>query len=425
MKELAVLLNREVAATVDQKPGGELVLRYDEGWRSRADSFPLSLSLPMDGLEHRDRQVRPFLEGLLPDNHRVLDSMGSLYQVSPTNAFALLTHMGEDCAGAVQLVAPDRVAAVRSAANPSIKWLTELEVAERLRDSLHHAGTGRLAGDQGSFCLAGAQPKTALVFDKGSWGIPSGAVPTTHILKPPSLHLDGLAINEHFCLKLAKRLGLPAADSTVQVFDGEQAIVVERYDRARSQSGGLIRLHQEDCCQALGVSPATKYVNEGGPGVPEIVDLLLRESSDRAADAGTFVDAQALNWAIAGTDAHAKNYSLLISAASVRLAPLYDVISALPYALPIAAQDQKLAMRIDREYAIRKISRRHWEGLASRCDLDPQPLMQRVAELLHAIPEAARKAAEEVRAEGIEHEILDRLEGAISTHSQACLDRLG
>ncbi len=381
--------------------------------------------MPMARLEHPDRQVRPFLEGLLPDNHRLIQRLGSLYRVSPRNAFGLLTHVGEDCAGTIQFTAPDRLAAVRSAPDPPIQWLTVSEVAERLRDALDHAGTGRLAGDHGSFSLAGAQPKTALIFDDGSWGIPSGSVPTTHILKPPSLDLDGLAINEHFCLKLAKRLGLSAADSRVQVFDGERAIVVERYDRAKSQGGRLVRLHQEDCCQALGVSPSTKYENEGGPGVPEIVDLLLRESTHRATDVGAFIDAQVLNWAIAGTDAHAKNYSLLISATSVRLAPLYDVISTLPYERQIPARSRNLAMRIGREYAVGKISRRHWERLASRCDLDAEPLLQRVEELLQAMPEAARKAADEVRAEGIGHDILDRLEGAVATHSQACLDRLG
>jgi serine/threonine-protein kinase HipA len=151
------------------------------------------------------------------------------------------------------------------------------------------------------------------------------------------------------------------------------------------------------------------------------VDLLLRESDDPETDVGAFLDALALNWVIGGTDAHAKNYSLLLSPGSVRLAPLYDLISVLPYPRRVHYRQAKLAMRVDREYHLWKIRRRHWEGLAVRCDLDPEPLVGRVTELVAAVPGAVERASVAVRDEGIDHEIVERLESEIRKHSEDCL----
>jgi serine/threonine-protein kinase HipA len=279
-----------------------------------------------------------------------------------------------------------------------------------------------LAEDEGHFSLAGAQPKTALFHEGTRWGIPTGQLPTTHIVKPPAqADLDGFAFNEHYCLTLARQLGLEAVNSMVRDFAGEMAIVVERYDRAFTGAGRVMRRHQEDTCQSLGVSPWRKYENEGGPGVPDIVALLLRESTDAATDVEAFLDALALNWVIGGTDAHAKNYSMLISPGIVRLAPLYDVVSTLPYPTQMPYKKQKLAMRIDREYDLWKIRRRHWEGLAESCSLDPDPVLQRVAELVEAAPSAAHEAANTVRAQGLDHEIVERLFESIAAQSGHCL----
>lgn len=424
--KLLVLLNGEEAGIAEQQSDGRLSFTYHNLWRQRSDAYPLSLSMPLARSQYPDSIVRPFLEGLLPDNAGVLDRWAREFHVSPRNPFALLAHMGKDCAGAVQLVAPERLRELQPGGSGAISWLSETEVAERLRDAVRRHGTGRLAEDRGRFSLAGAQPKTALAFDGARWGIPSGAVPTTHILKPPAqAGLDGFALNEHFCLKLARQLGLEAAESVIGEFDGERAIVLTRYDRLPAEIGRVVRLHQEDMCQALAAPSSAKYENEGGPGAPQIVDLLARESSDPGADIGTFIDALALNWAIAGTDAHAKNYSVLLLPDGVRLAPLYDLLSALPYPAQFPPRKRKLAMRIDREYEMWKIGRRHWEGLAVRCDLDAEPVVRRVREVLEALPEAAVETATDLRAEGIEHDILDRLKDGIVEHSGECARRLG
>jgi len=167
-----------------------------------------------------------------------------------------------------------------------------------------------------------------------------------------------------------------------------------------------------------------KYENEGGPGAPDVVELLLRESNDPGTDVGGFFDVLVLNWAIAGSDAHAKNYSLMLLPGAVRLAPFYDLLSVLPYELEIPYRRAKLAMRVDREYLIWKLRRRHWEGLAIRCGLDPGPVVERTIEVLEAVPGAARDAAGRLKGEGLSEEIIDRLEERITSRSDECLGLL-
>ncbi len=422
MTELLVLIGSNVVGAVEQRKTGDLVLTYERSWQNRGDSYPLSLSMPLSSREHGDEVIRPFMEGLLPDNDTILSNWAKRFQVSPRNPFALLAHMGEECAGAVQFVRPDRAEAALQQDEDQVDWLTCEEVAARLRDLVGAQGLGRLAGDSGQFSLAGAQPKMPLLFDGDRWGIPSGATPTTHILKPPTQKdLDGFDINEHFCLRLASELGLAVADSTVETFDDQKALVVRRYDRQHDADGRVVRLHQEDACQAMAVSPIKKYESDGGPGPADVAALILRESENPGHDMGIFVDALALNWVIGGTDAHAKNYSFLLSPGMVQLAPLYDLISVLPYPGRLHYRQMKLAMKIDREYHIWKIRRRHWEGLAVRCELDPGPLLDRVTELVAGIPAAILRAAAMVREEGLTHPVVDRAEGEIRDHAENCL----
>ncbi|MCA1788360.1 MAG: type II toxin-antitoxin system HipA family toxin [Thioalkalivibrio sp.] len=425
MAELIALLEGERVGVVRQGEGGKLEFSYDQEWRDRRDAYPLSLSIPLARRSHPDDVVGPYLKGLLPDDGELLKRYGREFHVSPRNPFALLQHMGEDCAGAVQFVGPERVEMLADEGSGTVQWLSESELAERLRDLVSGYGAGRWAGDPGQFSLAGAQPKTALLRMGDRWGVPSGSIPTTHIIKPPARRdLRSVEVNEHLCLKLAGLLGLEVAASSVEQFDGQPAIVVTRYDRRWPQDGWPIRRHQEDACQALAVPPENKYEAHGGPGAAEIIRLLIEESSEPDLDVGAFLDAFALNWAIGGTDAHAKNYSLLIEAGSVRLAPLYDLISILPYDQSLSYRRAKLAMRVGKEYLLWKIRGRHWQDLAERSLLDPGPVLDRVAELLKEIPAAVSSAASEVREEGLGGELVDALEQEISAHATDCLSRL-
>lgn len=282
---LVIIADDRVMGEIRRDARSNLTLAYDAAWRRTSGAYPLSLSMPLVVDEHPHNAIEPWLWGLLPDNEAILARWAQRFQVSPRNPFALLAHVGEDCAGAIQLVEPARVDALVKQPAGDVEWLDDKGIAQRLRALREDHAAWRIARDTGQFSLAGAQPKTALLFTEGRWGVPSGAMPTTHILKPPTEDFDGHAENEHVCLALARALELPAAASQVRRFDGETAIVVERYDRVR-RGDTIHRLHQEDMCQALGLPPTRKYENEGGPGATPIVELLRTYSNGRSTTSG-------------------------------------------------------------------------------------------------------------------------------------------
>lgn len=419
---LVALLGGRVVGHVEQNLQGKLRFTYDQVWRDWPGAYPLSLSMPIGRREHEDEKIRPYLEGLLPDNDWILRRWGSQFHVSARNPFTLLAHVGEDCAGAVQFCRPDRVAELRNEVHPPVRWLSDAEVAEILRELRTENATGRVTADPGYFSLPGAQPKTALLYQDGQWGVPSGRTPTTHILKPPLGDLEGFAENEHLCLRLAGALGLPVARSEVMRFDSEAAIVVERYDRL-AVGEQIMRVHQEDFCQALGIPPRIKYEAEGGPGAAAMAAVLREFSSAPDEDLDTLLRALALNWAIGGTDAHAKNFSLLIATRQVRLAPLYDVASILPYPRRIPLQKANLALRVGGEYRIPKIGRRHWERLVTEMGLG-RDAVEQVREVVREAPGRMEEVCAGARGEGISHPVVDTLEEAIRRHAATCMKTL-
>jgi serine/threonine-protein kinase HipA len=417
-KELIALLDGRETGRVVRDNRGKLTFTYNEQWRNAADAYPLSLSMPITLAEHPNAKIDPFLWGLLPDNEIILASWARKFHVSARNAFSLIAYVGEDCAGAAQFVQPARLNAILGAAAPPIEWLDEKEIAKRLRALREDQSAWRAPRDTGQFSLAGAQPKTALLFENKKWGVPSGRIPTTHILKPPSGEFEGHAENEHFCLELARALGLPVVDSRIMHFKDEIAIVVERYDRARV-AGTLHRVHQEDMCQAFAIPPTHKYQNEGGPGIRDIVALLGENSSLPREDIATFLDSVVYNWLIAGTDAHAKNYALLIGAGGrIRLAPLYDVASVLPYP-DINIEKAKVSMKIGGEYRLRNIQPRHWRKLAVELKLDPDKTLRRVSELAGQLADHVSAVKQQMVSEGLKHPIIPRLAEAVTKRAAA------
>lgn len=426
---LAALLNGEIVGWVHQAGNGRLWFRYEPAWQNDPDSYPLSLSMPLAAAEHGSRAIRAYLWGLLPDNPDVLAWWARRYEVSRYSVVDLLAHVGEDCAGAVQFAVPGRAPALQGVPTiveeaTSVTWLTPEQLGTRLRDLRINPAAGRAPNDTSQFSLAGAQPKTALYESAdGQWGVPAGRMPTNRILKPPTLALDDLAYNEHWCLALARELGMPAAASRVLRVGEEIAIAVERYDR-QQRDGALVRIHQEDVCQALAISPADKYEVDGGPGVKQTAELIRRHSSDSIVDVSSFVDAVALNWLIAGTDAHAKNYSILLApGGQVRLAPLYDLISVLPYPHLTNGND-RLAMSIGQERLIASITAEHWSLEAKRVGIGADAIVQRVAELAEAIPGALERLTGRAHDDDPGVPILARLSEQITKHARSCLERL-
>jgi serine/threonine-protein kinase HipA len=391
---LRVVVSGRPAGWLRRDRSGRVTLRYDDDYAADLASTPLSVGLPLDPPEHAGRRLDSWLANLLPDNALVLDRWAARFHVSARSPFSLLAHVGTDCAGAAQFLPPEYA---DQADDGGLVRLSEAQVADRLARLREEPAAWTPEHQEGQFSLAGAQPKLALRLDDDGWAEPWGAEPTSHILKPPMVHLDHQELNEHLCLCTANRIGIDAARSGVASFVDERAVVITRYDRV-TVSGTLRRAHQEDMCQAFGVPPGRKYQTDGGPSPHGIVGLLRSVvTTDAEVDAYAFVSSLAFSWVIAATDAHAKNYSLLLGGESVRLAPLYDVNSVLPYlqrTLPrprpsvgrVSAADARLAMTIGGKARLDEIDDRAWRAFAANAHLDADRVLDLVTRVLDTTP---------------------------------------
>ena len=388
---LRVHLDGTHVGEVSQSRQGALSFEYNDEYRASPNPTPLSLSLPLTAATHPNRAVRNYLEGLLPDNQATRARWGATYSVSPNNPFALLRHMGRDAAGAVQVLPESDSSTDSERQSGDIEWLTETDFITLVHDLAQHRrdwDPGRYAG---RWSLAGAQSKVALHRDEaGRWGVPRDATPTTHIVKPAVAGFDDHHINEVLCQRTAAELGLPAAKTELIDLDEVRAVVSSRYDRRRDATGRVHRLHQEDLCQALSIHPSLKYQADGGPGVGEIADLLARlPLEDRQTSSQRFFDGLVFNVLIGGTDAHAKNYSLLLRGNRAQVAPLYDLASTVGYLTELPLES---SMKIGDHRVMRSISRNDWLKAGRRLGLDTATVRERLSHLTHGLPAALDRA---------------------------------
>ena len=423
--ELIILVEGVLMGRVYEQTdrGGTLSFQYDPGWIDLKDAFPLSVSMPLTEAPYRQRFIKTFLSNLLPESPAVLETWEKKYHVSRNNPFGLLKHVGEDVPGALQFVRPDRLAEYQSPDPLQIQWLTVADLKGRMALLRKDAAAFRLASDQGRMSLAGAQAKTALYFDGQRWGVPRGRMPTSHILKPRIPGFDGIVENEHLCQDIAARCGLAAARSFVLELD-EPVIVVERFDRLPHPDPKHIlrRVHQEDMCQALQKLPTEKYQESRGPGIETIVRLLRAVSTADQEDVWRFVDANMFNYFIGGTDAHAKNYSLLFGTnQQVRLSPLYDVSTQLPYQDKIP---QRLAMKVGRFYEITLVRLADWQSLARHCKLDEARVIDRVRALAQMLPDQIVAARDQALQQNLRARPLREASELMLKHIKTRLDAL-
>lgn len=392
---LRVYQNSRLVGFLRKEPGGAILFQYADEWLARDGAFPISLSLPLRDDPWRGEPVVAVFENLLPDSdalrRRVADRVGA----GGYDAYHLLAAIGRDCVGALQFIPDD--ADQSGDDQPLAGEVVDGRAIEQLLQNLALAPLGLSREDDFRISVAGAQEKTALLRHEGQWIKPRGTTPTTHILKPPIGHLsNGLDLsdsveNEFLCLRLLHHLGLPVNHAEIMAFGDTRALVVERFDRAWLE-GKLIRLPQEDCCQALSVPPARKYQSDGGPGLVEIAGL-LKGGDNPATDLTTLFKAQLAFWLIGATDGHAKNFSLfLYPRGGYALTPLYDVLTAQPSldAGRIDRRQMKLAMAVgdNRHYRIDEITPRHFLQTAARAGLPKQVAETALAQVVAAMPTA-------------------------------------
>jgi len=357
-------------------------LVYHDDWISDPQGRPLSLSLPFTpgNQPYRGQIVADYFDNLLPDSEPIRRRIATRYKTGSTAPFPLLAALGRDCVGALQMLPPDEAPGDLTSING--RALSESEIAQLLRGTTSASPLGQDDPlEDLRLSIAGAQEKTALLRHRNRWWLPEGSTPTTHIFKLPLGLVGNMRAdmrtsveNEWLCSQIVAAYGLPVARCEIARFDDEKVLIVERFDRRLSSDATwIVRLPQEDMCQATGTSALHKYESDGGPGIEAIMEV-LSGSSRAAADRRHFLVTQMIFWLLAATDGHAKNFSIAhLPGNRYEATPLYDVLSAHPIigagAGRLAAQKVKLAMAVrgkNVHYLLNQIQRRHWIAQGQR-----------------------------------------------------------
>lgn len=396
-RRLDVWMNGELVGHWTVGPGGRHEFRYADTWLDSPAARPLSLSMPLQPskVPYRDVRVEAFFDNLLPDSPEVRRRVQARFGTASTGPFDLLAEIGRECVGAVQLLVPDvePEGLQRITGEP----LTDNAIANLLRAVVSFPALGQREEDDFRISLAGVQEKTALLWHDDHWHRPRGTTPTTHIFKLPlgrvgnmQADLSASVENEWLCSRIVRAYALNVASCEMAQFDDQRVLVVERFDRKLAQAGTWwLRLPQEDMCQATGTPPGRRYESDGGPGIADIMSLLLG-ARDAHADRRTFFKAHILFWMLCATDGHAKNFSVFIeSQGQYALTPLYDIISAYPVmghgANKLAPEKARMAMAVsgeNRHYHWSRILKRHWLATADACGLgsETEELMSELVE---------------------------------------------
>lgn len=387
---LNVFLNSRLVGVLRRESTGAIDFQYAKDWLGWENTFPVSLSLPLREDRYIGAPVINVFDNLLPDSDAIRKRVAERVGAGGTDAYSLLAALGHDCVGALQFL-PDGIAPGKAGAVGG-KLVPDDEVAAII-NNLASAPLGMGEDEDFRISIAGAQEKTALLRKDGQWFKPSGTAATTHILKPQigrlpnGIDLSNSVENEYFCLKLLAALGVPTADAEIADFGDRRTLIVERFDRRWTNDGRLLRLPQEDICQALSVPPTRKYQSDGGPGMRDIIEL-LKGSDTPEQDIATFVRACILFWMLGATDGHAKNFSIALGPGGrFRLTQLYDVLTAQPSldAGQIQQKKFKLAMSVgkNRHYPVEGIMPRHFLQTAELAGVGA-PLMRAIFEDLGA-----------------------------------------
>ena len=328
-----VLLNGRLVGTLRMERNGAISFVYAPDWLAWEHAVPISLSLPLREQAHRGAPIFAYLENLLPDSQAIRNRVAAKVHAESTDAYHLLEKLGRDCVGALQFVVGDENIDTGEPGTIQASPVSDDEVATTLKN-LPTSPLGIEADVDFRISIAGAQEKTALLRINRKWFRPHGTTPTSHILKtqlgqlPNGINLSDSVENEFFCMRFCAAMGAEVAEVEMVDFDDVRALAIERFDRRWTRDDRLLRIPQEDFCQALRYPPSRKYQSDGGPGIRGCLEL-LSASDEPTEDQLSFLRAQVLFWLLGATDGHAKNFSIQLNfGGGFLMAPLYDVLSA-------------------------------------------------------------------------------------------------
>ncbi|MAF97322.1 MAG: toxin HipA [Micavibrio sp.] len=430
---LSVFQNGEIVGYLSKQPSGAVEFIYVDEWLSNERAYPVSLSLPLREDAYKGAPVLAVFENLLPDSDALRSRVAEKVGADGTDAYSLLTQIGRDCVGALQFF-PENADVDFSDLNSIQGEAINDEEIESLLNNLARVPLGLDKEHDFRISVAGAQEKTALLLHKGKWLRPSGVTPTTHIFKtqigelPNGVDLSNSVENEFYGLAVMEAFGLPVNKAEIKTFGKTKSLVIERFDRAWTESGTLLRIPQEDCCQALSIPPSRKYqsdnrpTNEKQPSMVEILNL-LKGSDQPAEDQKDFLKAQIIFWLIGATDGHGKNFSIYLDQGGrFVLTPFYDVLTAQPFfdAHKLQKKEMKMAMSVgtNNHYKMAEIQGRHFLQTVQKAGL-PEYIAKEALDEIAGSAEKAMQSVEEKLPSDFPEEIHLSVKKAIKTRIQS------
>ena len=432
---LNVLINGRLVGRLEKASNGAISFQYAASWLEWEHRFAVSLSLPLLPAAYRGGEVAAVFDNLLPDRDAVRRRVAERMSAQGTDSYSLLEVIGRDCVGAMQFLPEGE-----EVGEPYVRGeaVSDQDVEAMLAD-LVQAPLGVDREQEFRISVAGAQEKTALLRVGAQWLRPVGTTPTTHILKPqlgqiPSsegmIDMSDSVDNEHYCLKLMEAFGFTVAQTGIVSFGARRVLVVERFDRIWRNAQHIIRLPQEDGCQALGFPPTLKYQSDHGPNMRDILGL-LKGADDAQADQLDFFKSQIFFWLIGATDGHAKNFSIFLKPGGrYSLTPFYDVVSAQPAfdKGQIAPNKFRLAMSAgkNRHYRMAEVMGRHFVQTGKAAGLGPTAMRHAITELLDRAAQAHDQAIRQMP-DDFAHGICESIVSAMTKrlpHLASALDEL-
>lgn len=405
MKNLKVWIEQEgkqkFVGTIQKNGSNEGQFAYDETYLQNADSRAISLNLPLQEGFFSQKQTEIFFDGLLPEGF-MRRAVAERMQTDERDYLGILEKLGNECLGAIRITSSDNMPEEADYVPLKKEQVQEL-AKEGVSLSTEMVTKAHLS-------LTGASGKVGLYYNESedAWYLPTGAAPSTHIVKLSHVRLNSIVVNEKLCMMTAKSMGIDVPDSfiinTGNGLDGEVLFATTRYDRILSGTQAIgelpqaYRLHQEDFAQAMGIPAGRKYEPKEEQYLKKMMDTLRRYSANPIADQQALWDMLAYDYLIGNTDNHIKNFSLLYSnnLKTLRLAPCYDVISTMIY----KSSADEMAMAIGETRAIQEINRESFAVAAEQAGLGAKAFLRRVDNMASKLEPALRQNAKQLQQEG-------------------------
>lgn len=408
-RKLYVFFHSRKIGDLSQDSSGQLSFSYDQSYLEDKTAQAISLSLALEKKSFNDQECRAYFAGLLPED-LVRRNLARYLKISEKNDFSFLEVLGGDCAGAVALSPePDFEPVVIQP-----QKLTEAKL-KKIFSLLNLSPL--LSGEAIRLSLAGAQNKLALLKMDGAWYLPGENKLSTHIIKPAIETFPDSVFNEYFCLQLAKNLGINVVEPDLFLLEDKAYLVLDRYDR-EIEGSSVVRMHQEDFCQILAITPDMKYQSEGGIGVQKSFELVEKYSSQASVDKINLLNLMIFNLLIGNHDAHAKNFSILYQKANhkIKLAPFYDLLSTVVY----PSISPKMAMKFGDNYKFKKLNKHDLRKFIEAINMSKAFSISKILKIIKNIIPAAQELASKLNKE-YPSEIYERINKIINHRAEKLL----